>query len=238
MDDDMDGEHLDNTLVDFNTYEDYLDSQMTPEDLFYLEDQELARQLIEVGYHGKGEILARDQFAQRKAAYQEAKKNRQAAQVKALSHVGCPIEGSPFLHALAKREENLRNGRTTTILFVRQAEPGRSEKSAYIDLADRMKNDGDFRQIFMGKKKLQPKKSDLSYYDWDVQSGVMNDSPNFRVQADGKEGLLFRNKRDRKMINVNPEAPDPGDFTTREVVECSDYTQVVFFDHQTRRKNG
>jgi hypothetical protein len=27
---------------------------MSDEDLFYLEDKELARQLIEVGYHGKG----------------------------------------------------------------------------------------------------------------------------------------------------------------------------------------
>jgi hypothetical protein len=27
---------------------------MEDEDLFYLEDKELARQLIEVGYHGKG----------------------------------------------------------------------------------------------------------------------------------------------------------------------------------------
>jgi hypothetical protein len=35
---------------------------MTDQDLFYLEDQELARQLIEVGYHGKGEILTREQY--------------------------------------------------------------------------------------------------------------------------------------------------------------------------------
>lgn len=156
--------------------------------------------------------------------------------MKALSHVGSPIEGNPFLQALAKREESLRNGRTTTILFIRNQEENKNEKSAYIDLAHRMKTE-DFKAIFMGKKSLQPKKSDLSYYDWDVQWGMMTDSPNFRVQADGKEGLLFRNKRDRKMINVNPEAADPGDFTTREVVECPNYTQVVFFDHQTRRKN-
>jgi hypothetical protein len=30
---------------------------MTEHDLFYLEDKELARQLIEVGYHGKEEIM-------------------------------------------------------------------------------------------------------------------------------------------------------------------------------------
>jgi hypothetical protein len=29
---------------------------MSEEDLFYLEDKELVRQLIEVGYHGKGEL--------------------------------------------------------------------------------------------------------------------------------------------------------------------------------------
>lgn len=109
-------------------------------------------------------------------------------------------------------------------------EAGKNERSAYIDLAHRMKVE-DFSAIFMNKRKLLPKKTDLSHYDWDVQMGFMTDSPNFRVQADGKEGLLFRNKRDRKMINVNPEAPEPGDFTTREVVECPDYTQVVFFDH-------
>jgi hypothetical protein len=47
---------------------------------------------------------------------------------------------------------------------------------------------------------------------------VINESPNFRVQADGKEGLLFRNKRDRKMINVNPNEKEPGDFTTRKEI--------------------
>lgn len=62
MDDDLDGEVIDNTLEAFENYEQYLDSQMTDQDLFYLEDQELARQLIEVGYHGKGEILTREQY--------------------------------------------------------------------------------------------------------------------------------------------------------------------------------
>jgi hypothetical protein len=43
MDDDLDGEIIDNTLEAFENYEQYLDSQMTDQDLFYLEDQELAR---------------------------------------------------------------------------------------------------------------------------------------------------------------------------------------------------
>ena len=59
MDDDLDGDAIDNTLEQFETYEAYLDSQMDEKDLFYLEDNELARQLIEVGFHGKGEVLTR-----------------------------------------------------------------------------------------------------------------------------------------------------------------------------------
>jgi hypothetical protein len=60
--DDDDADMMDNGLSKFKSYEDYLDDQLEDEDLFYLEDKELARQLIEVGLHGKGEILTRDQF--------------------------------------------------------------------------------------------------------------------------------------------------------------------------------
>ena len=67
--DEDDGDMIDNGLADFDKYEDYLDKQMSDEDLFYLEDTELARQLIEVGYHGKGEILTREQFEDRQKQY-------------------------------------------------------------------------------------------------------------------------------------------------------------------------
>jgi hypothetical protein len=36
-------------VTEFDTYEDYLDKQITPTDLYYLEDVELARQLVELG---------------------------------------------------------------------------------------------------------------------------------------------------------------------------------------------
>ena len=65
----------------------------------------------------------------------------------------------------------------------------------------------------------------------------MNDSPNFRVDTNSDAGLLFRNKRDRKVINVDPNKDPPGDGTKRVEIESDDYTQVVFFDHITRRKH-
>ena len=73
--DDYDGDLLDSNLDAFNTYEEYLDDQMIPQDLFYMEDIDLARQLIEVGYHGKSEVLTHQQFTQRKQAQEEARKN-------------------------------------------------------------------------------------------------------------------------------------------------------------------
>ena len=60
MVDDFEDEQLNDELERFETYEDYLDDQMDEKDLFYLEDNELARQLIEVGFHGKGEVYTRD----------------------------------------------------------------------------------------------------------------------------------------------------------------------------------
>ena len=68
---------------------------------------------------------------------------------------------------LAQRERPLKNGRMTTILFLRIAgRDGKNEVSGYIDLADRMKKE-DFKPIFMKKKTLMPKETDLSYYNWD-----------------------------------------------------------------------
>ena len=64
--DDEDDEPVDALMEEFDTYEDYLDKQITPTDLYYLEDVELARQLVELGYRGNGELLRRDEFDVRK----------------------------------------------------------------------------------------------------------------------------------------------------------------------------
>jgi len=50
-----------------------------------------------------------------------------------------------------------------------------------------------------------PKPSDLSYYNWETQVATSNSTPNFQVIADHEGGLLFKNKRDRKIINVDPK---------------------------------
>lgn len=74
--------------------------------------------------------------------------------------------------------------------------------------------------------------------------------------ADNETGLLFKNKRDRKVINVDPQVRGdriitlsadhylfhhtqavPGDNTKRSPVKTEEYVQVVIYDHMTRRKS-
>ena len=59
MAEDYETDLLDSNLDNYNSYEEYLDAQRTDEDLFYLEDTDLVRQLYEVGCHGKTELLPR-----------------------------------------------------------------------------------------------------------------------------------------------------------------------------------
>lgn len=61
------------------------------------------------------------------------------------------------------------------------------------------------------EEKLTPRPSGLSFHNWDTRKSTANCTPQFEVLADnGTRALLFRNKRSRKMLNVNPKAA-PGE---------------------------
>lgn len=141
----------------------------------------------------------------------------------------------PFLKALAEREESVRNGKLTTIIFLRTVNGRGQEISGYIDYGFRLSIE-DFTPYFEKKKKLKPKPSDLSYYNWESQTANSNPTPNFQVIADNESGLLFKNKRDRKVVNVDPTAKEVGDNSFRYEIDTDEYQQVVIFDHSTRRR--
>jgi hypothetical protein len=224
---------IDNVVTEFNTYEDFLDSQITPLDLYYLEDEELARQLVELGYRGSGEVLKREEFEARKQAA-EASRLSKKTQQKVLVSAGKDLK-EPLLIALAQREDANRSGKMVSIIFIRDKNSRGQEISGYIDYAHRLKTE-DFEAYFAGKKKFLPKPSDLSFYNWETQVSTSNATPNYQVSAESAAGLLFKNKRDRKMLNVDPKAASPGDNSTRTVIDSPKYMQVVIYDHVTRRK--
>merc|ERR1712141_689099 len=222
----------DNIVTEFSTYEDFLDSQITSFDLYYLEDQELARQLVELGYRGSGEVLKREEFEARKQAA-EASRLSKRSQQKTLASSGKDLK-DPFLKALAQREEANRSGKMTSIIFIRDKNARGQEISGYIDFAHRLKTE-EFEPYFTGKKRLLPRPSDLSFYNWETQTSTSNPTPNYQVIAENASGLLFKNKRDRKILNVDPKAPSPGDNSTRTPIDSPKYVQIVIYDHITRR---
>ncbi|XP_061440777.1 cilia- and flagella-associated protein 299 isoform X2 [Rhineura floridana] len=232
MEGDDAGAALDHIVTQFNTYEDYLDSQITTQDLFYLENEEMARQLVELGFRGSGEVLKREDFVARKVAA-EASRLSERHQQKTISSAGKELKDN-FLKALAEREEANRSGKMSSIIFIRDRNARGQEVSAYIDYAHRLKVD-EFEVYFNGKKKLFPRRTDLSFYNWDRNICCLNSSPNYQVIAENVCGVLFKNKSDRKVINVDPKAY-PGDNTTRTPIETDLYLQVVIYDHVLRRK--
>ncbi|EGR32471.1 hypothetical protein IMG5_081860 [Ichthyophthirius multifiliis] len=119
--DDFESEFYDTSLDKFETYEQYLDEHITAEDMFYLEDRELARQLREQNNHNaKTEILTREQFEAKKQAAKEAKNNQNKDKTKSLAHTEiknkAALEKCDFLKALAAREQDVLNGLKQKIL--------------------------------------------------------------------------------------------------------------------------
>lgn len=184
---------------------------------------------------------------------------------KPLASEGKTFEPDTFLWHLQQREYDVRNGRKSTIIFIRYKETSGKEISAYIDYRERLKTDN-FEQIFIGEKDLIPRASDLSYYNWTVQKVHSNDSTFFRVDAGPKERLSFRNNTDRKIINVDLEFLEkhPNIDVIRKSIdlghkveeiklakhglrknkneeievekEIFGYQQIVIFDYETRSK--
>uniref|UniRef100_A0A671L5S9 Cilia- and flagella-associated protein 299 n=1 Tax=Sinocyclocheilus anshuiensis TaxID=1608454 RepID=A0A671L5S9_9TELE len=191
-------------------------SQLSRSVLLLLQDQELARQLVELGH--KGSSLEREEFETRKAAAEAsrlASGSQQKGQIlhqyvtlrtcifQKLASTGKELKDN-FLRALAEWEEANRSGKMTSIIFIRDRNSHGQEISGYIDYSHRLKFE-DFEPYFSGKKRLMPKATDLSFYNWGTQVAKHNASSNYEVITENSSGLLFRCKNDRKILNVDPE---------------------------------
>ncbi|XP_042612511.1 cilia- and flagella-associated protein 299-like isoform X2 [Cyprinus carpio] len=115
-------------------------------------DQELARQLVELGH--KGSSLEREEFETSKAAA-EASRLASESQQKKLASIGKELKDN-FLRALAEREEANRSGEMTSIIFIRVQNSHEQEISGYIDYSHQLKFE-DFKPYFSRKKRLMPK---------------------------------------------------------------------------------
>ena len=202
MVDNDDYDNPDDNLIKLDdNYYDFLGRFVTDEDRLYLEDEDLARDVKELYEINKGDIRSKADFDKKKLEL-EMKGKIDESKEKPLYSQNYKFEVGTFLHELQSREQEVRNGRKSTIIFIRYKDQSGKEYSAYIDYRERLKNDN-FEEIFNGTKDLIPKPSDLSYYNWNLKKVCSNDSTFFRVDAGPKELLSFRNNTDRKIINVD-----------------------------------
>jgi hypothetical protein len=79
----------------------------------------------------------------------------------------------PYQQGQAWRAENL-----VTPLLVALALP---QVSGYIDYAHRLKSDPNMEAHFEGTKRLMPRHTDLSFYNWETHLSTSNPTPNFQV---------------------------------------------------------
>lgn len=212
--------HSDEELLKFKDYYDYLDSLITDSDMYYLQDKTVIRNIIKLGFHVPG-TLDKKTFEKRVRNIKKAMERRNKLLV---TSVGTNPTDS-LLMELATREQPNRLGIFNTIIFLKN-----KEKSAYIDYKCRLDSE-DWYPYFNGSKKLFPKKSDLSYYNWRTRLTIVNDSPNYKPVVEKKSGFAFKNLHDSTIVTIdNNSEPDLG--TTRTKIRNTLYGCIVLFDHE------
>nr|CAD7460476.1 unnamed protein product [Timema tahoe] len=222
----------DRRLLQFHSYEDYLDSFVTPTDLKYLRSTVAARAIAELGYRSSGETLSRELFHKRlKAVKESLYPSRKPYQ---LCSVNLHFDDD-LLKELALRERPNRVGLLATIIFLRDFTRIGHEISCYIDFAERLKTEN-WLPIFEGRHRIWPRPTDLGYYHWKTGKNNCNSTGNYKAIIDPVKGLLFQNRHDRKVVCVDPNLPTPGTNSTRIIVKSTTYEQVVLYDHVVRRK--
>ena len=185
------------------TYAEFLDRFVTDEDRMYLEDEELARDVKELYAVNKGEIRSKADFERKKKEIEDMNREEDTKE-RPLFSLNMTYRKGSFLDQLQERESEVRNGRKSTIIFIRYKDKKGKETSAYIDYRERLKND-EMEGVFKEGRPLLPKPTDLSYYNWTLQKVNSQDSTFFRVDAGPKERWSFKNNTDRKIINVDLE---------------------------------
>lgn len=220
----------DRRLLQFHNYEEYLNSLVSPADIYYLKSTKTAREIAELGYRCTGETLNEASFYRRLRAVK-------------ISAIHKPYEltsefvipSGKLMEELALRERSNRLGILSTIIFIRQFTRLQFEESAYIDFADRLKTE-DWLPYYRGDRRLSPYKKDLAYYHWRNGKTYLNETSNYIPIVDPEHGLVFKNIHDRQLIVINPAATSPGIHTTRIRIHCPFYEHVILYDHVVRSK--
>ncbi|XP_022915708.1 cilia- and flagella-associated protein 299-like [Onthophagus taurus] len=216
----------DKNLVQFKSYDDYLDSLVTEIDHCYLENVTTTRTIAELGYRTSGETLTKENFERRLAVVLDYLYPKIIPYI--LVSENCELTNT-LQKELSLRENANRLGIMGTIIFLRIYTKKGHEVSGYIDYADSLANN-DWLPFFKGLKPLQPRIGDLGYYDWKTNKYTYKDSRNYKIVVDPDIGLMFQNRFDRKYIVVDP-TQHPGPNSVRIRLATDENGTIIFYDH-------
>ncbi|KAH1009756.1 hypothetical protein HUJ04_002065 [Dendroctonus ponderosae] len=223
-------------LINYETYEDYLDSLYNDLDRCYLQDTNMCRKIAEFGYRRDGNTFSRQEFEQKRKKVQfylsPLKPNINAS-------TGFRF-GDAAQNALALRERANRTGIMTTIIFIKYGTSSYTasndrEISGYIDYAHSLIKK-DWKKFFKENQPMYPDRYDLGFYNWKKDATVINDSLYYKTLMSPTKGLVFQNKFDRMLIVPDPFAIIPGQKTTRVRVRTKMYNNFVLIDHILRSR--
>lgn len=213
----------------YDTYENYLDEEITDIDIFYLEEIKLARDLIIVDcLPNHNNIIKKKEFIKIK----ESEKKEEHRENKDTSSLPLQVDNVTcnFLKEILKRLDAVRNEIIACIVFIRCDNEKNQEISGYIDLSQRLSNNEETQLLFTKKLYCQPKTSDLSFFNWSTMSCSHNNTKMFTVISDKKPCLMFMCNIDNFILYMNKKrCIDSG--IIRQSISTQDYSQVVIYEH-------
>lgn len=93
---------------------------------------------------------------------------------------------------------------------IQTGEPTDMEISGHIDLDMRMKSEN-ILPYLNGEAKMVPKKSDLTFYNWDRGTAAYNSTSNFQVVAELPR-LLLRHVGSDATLDIATSIPNPNKY--------------------------
>lgn len=101
----------------FETYEEYLDTFISDDDMTYLGEEEIARVIVELGYRSSG-TLSREKFFQTKAELSAARNISSKQEVDSEGDVSSQAETNVLLEVIRERFSCHLDNSLNTILFL------------------------------------------------------------------------------------------------------------------------
>lgn len=219
-------------LMQFKTYEEYLDSLVTAVDLFYLESTTIAQKIARLGYLSAVKTFDEETFYDRREfvgnlLYPTHKIGMLASEsTKPINGLQCE---------LAVRERPNRLGSLSTIIFTHQSVKSGRIRSAFVDYAHRLTTE-DWVPFFKGKEKLKIRSSDLYYLDSYLKHPVINRTENYNAFFDQRNRLVFHNLHDDKFLNLDPNKHCFGHVSSLKI-QVKGFDLVILFDYVPRKKS-